>query len=83
MTDYELSLSPNPSDGAFSIKFRNFPMEGYWVTISDMYGKIVYSSNKISNDDAYFEIGLSAGIYLIQVAGVHGENYCKRKVIIE
>ena len=57
-------IYPNPSSG---ILFVNSPMRPEQIIISDMYGRVIYCFESISNIN-YFELNnLAKGIYLINI----------------
>lgn len=68
--DDALSLFPNPSTGAFSLKLDYWDNDIYIVNILDNTGKLVYHHEKETNGQLEKKIDISSlgkGVYLVQV----------------
>jgi hypothetical protein len=65
-----MSISPNPSNGQFTISFNDYDFDKANMTISSMTGAIVYSEslNSVSNTIQNFNLDLKSGLYLVRVA---------------
>ena len=73
-----LKIFPNPSEGVFTLNVNSDFEQGN-VTIFDMYGKTIFSLDKIEQST---EIDLStyaSGIYFVKV--IKGETYKTEKII--
>ncbi len=73
---WNVKIYPNPSDGAVNISGA----QNSTVTISDINGKIVYSS-KILNNNQYIDLsGLSGGVYIVRIVGTN--KAVTKKIVI-
>ena len=66
-----IRISPNPNDGHFTIEIRN-NNENISCTISDIYGKSVYTKNRLFNGSGCEKISmpdLPAGLYFLNFTG--------------
>ena len=68
-------VSPNPSNGDFSINFSDYAFNNASLTITDMLGAVVYSEelSSVSNSTKNFNIDLNAGVYVVKVADSSNE----------
>ena len=68
-------VSPNPSNGDFSINFSDYAFNNASLTITDMIGAVVYSEelSSVSNSTKNFNLDLNAGVYVVKVADSSNE----------
>ena len=65
-----MNISPNPSNGQFSISFNDFDFEKANLTITNMMGSVVYSD--VLSSVSYsqnFDFSLNSGVYIVKVCG--------------
>ena len=64
-----MNISPNPSNGEFTISFNDCDFEKGNMTISNTMGAVVYSEslNSVSNSIQDFNLDLKSGLYLVRV----------------
>lgn len=77
----DISVSPNPSNGLFSLSTNNIVYNTYNVFIYDATGKLVHSSNANSTNYEIDLTGMASGVYTIKV--VFNDNTFIKKIIIE
>lgn len=74
------NVFPNPTDGAFTVKFDQMPEEGSRIDILDISGKKI-TSRVVSWYAEDFDLaGQAPGVYLVK--STHGSNELIRKLII-
>lgn len=68
-------VSPNPSNGDFSINFSDYAFNNASLTITDMLGAVVYSEelSSVSNSTKNFNLDVNAGVYVVKVADSSNE----------
>ena len=68
-------VSPNPSNGDFSIDFSDYAFNNASLTITDMLGAVVYSEelSSVTNSTKNFNLDLNAGVYVLKVADSSNE----------
>ncbi|RXR20701.1 T9SS type A sorting domain-containing protein [Flavobacterium amnicola] len=80
----DFSISPNPSNGNFNVKFSSVSSNGITINVHDMRGRQVYEKSYTSNGAFNQDISLNnveAGIYLVSI--VEGNKKIVRKIIVE
>ena len=77
-----IGVSPNPSNGEFSIDFNDYAFDNASLTITNMMGSVVYSEklSAVSNATKNFNLDINAGVYVVKVADNTNE-YSSRIVI--
>jgi hypothetical protein len=77
-----MNISPNPSNGQFTINFNDCDFEKANMTISNMTGAVIYSKslNSVSNTIQDFNLDLKSGLYLVRVA--NDENEFTSRIVI-
>lgn len=75
-------VSPNPSNGDFSIDFSDYAFDNGSLTITNMIGAVVYSEvlSSVSNSTKNFNLDLNAGVYVLKVAD-NSNEFSSRIVI--
>ena len=75
-------VSPNPSNGDFSIDFSDYAFNNASLTITDMLGAVVYSEelSSVTNSTKNFNLDLNAGVYVLKVAD-NSNEFSSRIVI--
>ena len=81
-TTNELSISPNPNTGAFSLLLSSPFTEGGVATITNILGKKVQQVNFVTNNAVSVALHLPAGLYLIAAETPHG-RYVSRVSVEE
>jgi hypothetical protein len=76
--DHLIKVFPNPSTGAFTIDLGSV-YESTHITIRDLMGKVVSSSNHSSTSSIQLTIDDPIGIYFIEI--VSGDNRAQLKLI--
>lgn len=71
-----VSLFPNPSQGAFRIRFED-PQEWFEVRISDLSGKIVQQQRFVGQQTEDFQLDTPAGVYQVEVESPLGRRVFK------
>ena len=68
-------VSPNPSNGDFSIDFSDYAFDNGALTITNMLGAVVYSEvlSSDANSTKNFNLDLNAGVYVLKVADSSNE----------
>ena len=68
-------VSPNPSNGDFSIDFSDYAFDNGALTITNMLGAVVYSEvlSSVANSTKNFNLDLNAGVYVLKVADSSNE----------
>jgi hypothetical protein len=83
ITNYELKIMPNPSDGRFSLEFKSQPINGmlyvYDVSGKEVYKEYVSPYSSIKNLDLSQK--LNNGMYAVCLA--FGNNISTQKVMIQ
>lgn len=80
----EMRLYPNPNNGDFIVEFiskGNYPIK---ISLIDILGKVVFTSNSIHNDKSEIQVKdnlLPSGEYLLQISSQ--DNVWNKKVIIQ
>jgi hypothetical protein len=76
-----MNISPNPSNGQFTISFNDCDFVKSHLTITNMMGSVVYSEvlSSVSNS-RNFDLDLNCGVYIVKVSGDSNE-FTKRVVI--
>jgi hypothetical protein len=64
--ELDINIYPNPNDGSFFIQV-NTPSQSYKLEISDLQGKIVYSSAGADIPESFKVNNISEGIYLVRL----------------
>ena len=77
---FDLTISPNPSGGNFTISNTNFGSANSHITITDMIGKKVFEMDTGFHADVEIRSGLPPGVYY--VTATDGSLRCVRKLII-
>jgi hypothetical protein len=77
-----IGVSPNPSNGEFSIDFNDYAFDNASLTITNMMGAVVYSEklSAVSNATKNFNLDINTGVYVVKVADNTNE-YSSRIVI--
>jgi hypothetical protein len=75
-----LNIYPNPTDGAFTVKFDQMPEEGSRIDILDLSGKKITSRVVSWYSEDFNLAGQAPGVYLVR--STHGSNEVIRKLII-
>ena len=75
-------VSPNPSNGDFSIDFSDYAFDNGALTITNMLGAVVYSEvlSSDANSTKNFNLDLNAGVYVLKVAD-NSNEFSSRIVI--
>lgn len=75
-------VSPNPSNGDFSIDFSDYAFDNGALTITNMLGAVVYSEvlSSVANSTKNFNLDLNAGVYVLKVAD-NSNEFSSRIVI--
>jgi len=76
----EWNVFPNPTDGAFTVKFDQMPEEGSRIDILDLSGKKITSRLVSWYAEDFNLAGQAPGVYLVK--STHGSNELIRKLII-
>ncbi len=82
VSENEISVYPNPSDGKFKIDLKKNGISTNWnIDVKDISGKIVYH-DILTNTQEHFDLStLPAGNYFIELQS--GENTIIKKMIIK
>lgn len=80
----DFSLSPNPNNGSFNIKFNSSSNKDISINIFDLRGRAIF--NKSYQNTGLFDQNLQlntiqAGVYLVNVQD--GENKIVKKIVVE
>ena len=75
-----LYITPNPSDGHFTVRFTSPANEDARITITDMYGKRLQSFDLPTNAEQQVKLSLPAGIYIVSGI-IRSETFAARLVI--
>ena len=77
-----IGVSPNPSNGEFSIDFNDYAFDNASLTITNMLGAVVYTEtlSSVSNATKNFNLDINAGVYVIKVAD-NANEFSSRIVI--
>jgi hypothetical protein len=67
--DANFNVVPNPNDGQFEVVFGAAMVKPFEIRLTDMAGRVVYSSNQAANTSkvAVTTDGLAAGTYIISI----------------
>ena len=79
-----LHVFPNPGNGVFTIEFKDVKSGDYYIEITSILGKKVYSHYMKINGFLDEKIDLSTfgkGVYLLQIS--NSEKSINKKIIIE
>jgi hypothetical protein len=79
-----LSISPNPNQGKFTLKLNNLTAPTAEVTVTDLLGRVVLRKEiQTTNNRLSEELTLpnAKGMYLLQVKA--GEQILSRKIVVE
>ena len=77
-----IGVSPNPSNGEFSIDFNDYSFDNASLTITNMIGAVVYSEklSAVSNATKNFNLDINSGVYVVKVAD-NANEFSSRIVI--
>ena len=75
-----LYITPNPSDGHFTLRLAYPARETSRITITDMYGKRLQSFDLPTNTEQQVKLTLPAGIYIVS-GMIRSETFAARLVI--
>jgi hypothetical protein len=75
-----LYITPNPSDGHFTVRLASSVNEDARITITDMYGKRLQSFDLPTNAEQQVKLSLPAGIYMVSGI-IRSETFAARLVI--
>jgi len=75
-----LYITPNPSDGHFTLRLASPASEDARITITDMYGKRLQSFDLPTNAEQQVKLSLPAGIYIVSGI-IRSETFAARLVI--
>ncbi|HXU28642.1 MAG TPA: T9SS type A sorting domain-containing protein, partial [Bacteroidia bacterium] len=79
----QVSLYPNPNNGGFVLNFNSTNSEKYKVTVSNVLGQEVYSTEQNNNGKSLQEINLNDacnGTYFVHIQGP-GLNYVQKIMV--
>jgi len=62
-----IQVYPNPTSGKVQIKFSSAPKADTWITVIDIYGKIILKLKAESRDENLNLSGNSPGLYFIKI----------------
>jgi hypothetical protein len=74
-------LSPNPSNGEFSIDLNNANVDGYQLTVTDLAGSIVHVQEINSNGTINVKLNVPSGLYFVRLSD--GVKTSTQKMIIK
>jgi C1A family cysteine protease len=61
------NLLPNPSNGKFTISFKDQPQESYSIEIIDVAGQLIYETDNITEDKLLIELAdVKDGLYFLK-----------------
>lgn len=79
-----IDLYPNPSNGYVNVSIQNAGKQIYALNVSDVYGRLVYSSTVYPENDAIHKVvdlsRLSPGIYFVRM-NADGKSYQSKLTI--
>ena len=77
-----IGVSPNPSNGEFSIDFNDYAFDNASLTITNMLGAVVYTEtlSAVSNATKNFNLDINSGVYVVKVAD-NANEFSSRIVI--
>ena len=77
-----IGVSPNPSNGTFSIDFNDYAFDNASLTITNMMGAVVYTEtlSAVSNATKNFNLDINSGVYVVKVAD-NANEFSSRIVI--
>ncbi|MDA9817357.1 T9SS type A sorting domain-containing protein [bacterium] len=77
-----IGVSPNPSNGTFSIDFNDYAFDNASLTITNMLGAVVYTEtlSAVSNATKNFNLDINSGVYVVKVAD-NANEFSSRIVI--
>ena len=77
-----IGVSPNPSNGEFSIDFNDYAFDNASLTITNMMGAVVYTEtlSAVSNATKNFNLDINSGVYVVKVAD-NANEFSSRIVI--
>ena len=84
LAGFDVSVSPNPNNGVFSITLKGETNEVITIQIYNSLSKLVYETENIEVHKEYqqtLKLNLEKGIYIIRIEGK--ELLLNKKVIIE
>jgi hypothetical protein len=79
-----LSLSPNPNNGNFTIKFNSYTNNDIKVSVYDMSGRQLLNRTYLNSGNFEQQISLenaAPGVYLVNVQD--GDNTLSKKIVIK
>ena len=76
-----ITVSPNPSSGFFEINGNGYSSSGMHLKMYDLQGRMVYEQNLTSQKQTISLTEVTAGYYLLELAGSRGIVY--KKLIVE
>ncbi len=86
--NYEMNISPNPTNGKFRIDFSNSiePMNNnVKISIMNTSGKTVYTEDAILDSKVLkksFALNLNSGVYYL-ILNLEGKNYVRKFVVVD
>jgi poly(3-hydroxybutyrate) depolymerase len=76
------SVYPNPSAGQFTVRFAE-AVNGRTITITDLSGRLVASTQPNGTEYSYSGSKLNAGIYFVKVAAANREEAVQKIIITD
>jgi len=78
--DSEILVSPNPSEGTFSIFKQQDPTTPFHIHIYSTDGSLVFEKNDVVSKEAIHTSGLSQGVYTLMME--QGKQVYRKRIII-
>ena len=77
------SVVPNPSNGNFTVNYKELDMASAEIQVVDVLGSVVYSSNSqlIGNGSIDFDLNLNTGVYFVRIND--GATVLTERVIVK
>jgi hypothetical protein len=72
-----VKISPNPSNGIFTINLASNIDEEAHVVITNVLGQKLKEFATITNKTAVLQLGEAAGLYVLTVSTAHGQHVAK------